>query len=416
MKIVHANSLYYPAVGGNEIQTQKLSEGLVKAGDQVAVFTTNANKLDQILQFDSNREYLASTEMINGVFVKRFSHMYRLYSFIFDRMSKIRGCYRLRKLLFGNSLDVWEHGPFIPSMLWSIVRYKPDIILSINTYFATTYICYLAKKLFGVPLAISAITHTFDTWVNKPIVNLMLKSADCVFASTEFEKNYLIDQGINVEKITILGHGIDPGDFKNIEGNSFRKKYDIKDELLILFVGRKDLRKGVALLIEAMRIVWRQDKNAKLVLAGQRMADFDADYQKQIDALSDEDRARIIEIEQFTSKEKFEMFAACDIFAMPSTIDSFGIVYLEAWASGKPVIACKDTPQESIIDHEVDGLLVELGNKDDLAASILKLASNIVLRLRLGEAGRQKVMSRYTWDKIVQVKRKKYQEILANNK
>ena len=83
---------------------------------------------------------------------------------------------------------------------------------------------------------------------------------------------------------------------------------------------------------------------------------------------------------------------------MPSNTDCFGIVYLEAWASGKPVIACKNTPQETIIRHEIDGLLVEYQNKKELAEAIIKLLKDENLKQQMGQNGKQILRTKYHWD------------------
>jgi glycosyltransferase involved in cell wall biosynthesis len=97
---------------------------------------------------------------------------------------------------------------------------------------------------------------------------------------------------------------------------------------------------------------------------------------------------------------------------MVSNTDSFGVVYLEAWASGKPVIACRNTPQEGLIDDGADGLLVEYGNSEELAHAIRQLLSDRGLRSRLGETGRRKVRAHYTWKRIAAQVRDEYRKLV----
>ena len=93
---------------------------------------------------------------------------------------------------------------------------------------------------------------------------------------------------------------------------------------------------------------------------------------------------------------------------MPSNVDTFGTVYLEAWACGKPVIACKDCPPSSFIEDGKDGLLVKYGDKYELASSISKLLNSKEMRIKLGKNGREKVLRYYTWDIVTKRIREEY--------
>jgi len=95
-----------------------------------------------------------------------------------------------------------------------------------------------------------------------------------------------------------------------------------------------------------------------------------------------------------------DMFDACDVFVMPSRADSFGIVYLEAWARGKPVVAARAGAMPDVIRHGVDGVLVEFGNVKGIADAITSLLRDKGLRERLGDAGRRRVVEEHDWSII----------------
>jgi glycosyltransferase involved in cell wall biosynthesis len=90
-------------------------------------------------------------------------------------------------------------------------------------------------------------------------------------------------------------------------------------------------------------------------------------------------------------KTKYDIFSACDVFAMPSISDAFGLVYLEAWASKKPVIGAKDTAAEDIIRDGHDGFLVEYGNVQQLEEKLLLLYEKETLREQMGSEGKLRV-------------------------
>jgi glycosyltransferase involved in cell wall biosynthesis len=116
--------------------------------------------------------------------------------------------------------------------------------------------------------------------------------------------------------------------------------------------------------------------------------------------LPDGDRARIHLLGPVSDDVKQDLLAATDLFAMPSRVDSFGIVYLEAWAYGVAVIGCRAGGVPDVISDGRDGLLVEFGDEASLAAAIESLLDDAELRQAMGQRGRAKVKARYTWDRI----------------
>jgi glycosyltransferase involved in cell wall biosynthesis len=113
---------------------------------------------------------------------------------------------------------------------------------------------------------------------------------------------------------------------------------------------------------------------------------------------------------------KQDMLAATDVFAMPSRVDSFGIVYLEAWAYGVPVIGCQAGGVPDVIDDGQDGLLIPFGDQQALAAAIDALLADPDRRRAMGQRGRAKVEANYTWEQIYQKLRAIYQELVANSR
>ncbi len=414
MKILHVSHLYYPSCGGNEIVNQGLSEALAARGEQVTVFTTNAVVPGQLAQRDPDFAGLPPTEVINGVTVRRFTPRHRERK-IFARAARVVSaaarCVRARR--WDQSIEILRSRvPFVPQMLGAIRRYRPDIILAHNGYPTTTYFCYLARKYFHYPLIIRPTTHVAQTWHRHPFQLEMYRAADRLIASTEFERDLLMRQGIEGERIVRIGNGMDPAPFLKCDATGFRKQHDLGDSKVVAFVGRKTEGKGIEHLIDAMVSVWKTMPSARLILAGKQDGPHAAVIKDRIAAIPDQHAGNVIDIDDFDEEQKPAIYAACDVLVMASNIDSFGVVYLEAWASGKPVIACRNTPQETIIEHERDGLLVEYGNARELAQAIVRLLSNDSWRVQLGRAGKEKTLAHHTWDSVAKRVYAEYQRLV----
>ena len=101
--------------------------------------------------------------------------------------------------------------------------------------------------------------------------------------------------------------------------------------------------------------------------------------------------------------DKADALAACDVFCMPSAAESFGIVYVEAWSYGKPVVGGPAPAVRELIENDVTGLVVDEQRADAVAAALVRLLTDGQLRSRLGSAGRTLQESRYNWPAVIDV-------------
>jgi glycosyltransferase involved in cell wall biosynthesis len=108
-----------------------------------------------------------------------------------------------------------------------------------------------------------------------------------------------------------------------------------------------------------------------------------------------------VRIENFPESEKASLYEAFDVLALPSTDESFGIAYLEAWMCKKPVIGSRIGATECVIEDGVDGLLVEHRDHIDLGEKLIDLLSDQERRYRLGAQGYKKTVDSFTWPKVV---------------
>ena len=104
--------------------------------------------------------------------------------------------------------------------------------------------------------------------------------------------------------------------------------------------------------------------------------------------------------DNFPEEEKADLLTACDLLVLPSQAESFGVVFLEAWAKGKPVIGARLPALEEMIDDGEDGFLVPYGDPLSLAAAANKLIKDPELRKNMGEKGRLKVLNRFEISRV----------------
>jgi glycosyltransferase involved in cell wall biosynthesis len=122
--------------------------------------------------------------------------------------------------------------------------------------------------------------------------------------------------------------------------------------------------------------------------------------------------SRLIELDTVTLQEKTDALAACDVFCLPSTQESFGGVFTEAWSLGKPVIGVDIPAVRALIGDGEDGLLVA-PQPEALAERLVHLLDHPQTRATLGEAGRRKVKARYNWPRLAALTEQVYQQVLT---
>jgi hypothetical protein len=110
-----------------------------------------------------------------------------------------------------------------------------------------------------------------------------------------------------------------------------------------------------------------------------------------------------------------EMFEA-DIFSLPSWDEAFGVVYIEAMAEGKPVIACRGEGIEDVITHGETGLLVKPKSVDSLVEAFDFLLCNPGKAKSIGERARKLVLDNYTWENNAKKYQSVYKEILTKQR
>jgi len=221
----------------------------------------------------------------------------------------------------------------------------------------------------------------------------VVRASDAVMAQTPTERAFYTAQGVPLERVEVVGPGVNPAEILGGDGRRFRDRYDVRQPLVVaLSAMARD--KGTVQVVEAVRHLWQADYAIELALAGAVMAPFRA----YLDTLPAQDRERIHLLGLIGEGEKRDLLAAADIVAMPSRTDSFGIVYLEAWLYRKPVIGARAWGIGDVIADGQDGLLVPFDDAPALADAIAYLVDHPAERAAMGVRGEHKVYRAHTWD------------------
>ncbi|UZQ55224.1 glycosyltransferase family 4 protein [Trichothermofontia sichuanensis B231] len=259
---------------------------------------------------------------------------------------------------------------------------------------------YLARQR-NIPFVFTPLHHPrWVGWRYREYIKLY-QQADAAIALTPTEKQTLITLGVNPDRIHITGIG--PVLAPQADPEHFRHTYGITGPI-VLFLGQHYAYKGYRQVLEASKIVWQQHPDTQFVFIGPPVKASEAIFTEFADP-------RIHRLGTVSVQDKTNALAACDLLCVPSTQESFGGVYVEAWSFKKPVIGGRIPAIADVITDTIDGLLVNQ-NSQEIAEAILYLLNHSTHSTNMGLAGYEKVQKQYTWVQLA----KKVEDIYTSLK
>jgi phosphatidylinositol alpha-1,6-mannosyltransferase len=181
-----------------------------------------------------------------------------------------------------------------------------------------------------------------------------------------------------------------------------REKYQLHDKVVLLSLGRLVRRKGVDYTIKALASLSSTERaGLAYVVVGA------GPEESNLRRLAEESGVAVIFTGSVSEAEKWSWLNLCDILVMPAReingdFEGFGIVYLEANLSGKPVIAGRSGGVSDAVSDGVSGLLVDPEDLEALATAIKTLSTDSAYREKLGQQGRVRALENFSWESKAQ--------------
>ncbi|MCJ7506467.1 glycosyltransferase family 4 protein [Candidatus Bathyarchaeota archaeon] len=230
-----------------------------------------------------------------------------------------------------------------------------------------------------------SLNETFPMYVKNELYRRFLTNAADVYLATSTSAcNLLSRLGVAPEEITILHYGVDTDIFVPKENN--------RQDDLVLFVGRWERRKGISVLLRSLDYL---ERPVHLVMIGPSYND---EYSRGLLELvrSKSRKHKISYLGAVGRNELIEWFQRASLSVCPSTVESFGIVCVEAIACECPVIASDIDGVRDIVTNNENGILVPPNNAKELAIAIQYLLDNPEIGERLGRRGRTIVQQKFS--------------------
>lgn len=414
MRYVLINHRYYPFLGGSERNVQEIAERLVADRHDVKVVTTDAFDLEYF--WDRRRRQIAapSNETHNGVNIERvpLRHL-PAGPLVFQGGRRLMGELSRLPIPAAPFEQVAMRQPWLPTLADAISSQPtPDIVMGTNIGLEGLAITGLrVARRVGAAFVLMPFIHlgrdhdaVARRYVSMPHQQRLIRSADAIVAMTQTEARFIQSVGVPSERIVVAGAGMTPDDISGGDGAVFRSRFQVEGPI-VAALGALAPDKGTRELVCATAALRRRGRNITLALAGPSLSTFE----RWFAALSPEEKQGTRILGVISPDEKRDLFDAADIVALLSRTESFGIVFVEAWANRKPVIAANAGAVPELVRHEANGLLVPFGDIVALEDAIARLLDDPKLAARLGGNGYRLATERYTWAAVYEQVRRAFE-------
>ncbi|SRR6266545_4876226 len=418
MHFLHIVQLYYPVATGAGRYFAEIGERLAREGHRVTVLATDAYDLEYFWN-PRKRRVEQPEEIHNGVRiirlpVRRMPGPPIAYSILRRLMVEVARTPGSEPLL----RRMAQITPRLPDMRRFFAQHDGEPFALVHTANITLDFAILPAFAWarrrGIPFVCTPFVHLGPPRDNAILRYYsmrhqidLLRRSDRVITMTGLEAEALAARGVSRERLRWVGVGVAPAEVAGGDGARFRAEQRISGPLA-LYVGAMAYDKGAIHTVEAMQRLWARGSDATLALIGAPLEHFTQFYHQ----LPGDLKARIRLLPYAPDQVKRNALAAADVFVMPSRTDSFGIVYLEAWCYGVPVVGARAGGVPDVIDDGRDGLLTAFGDVPALAGAIDRLLRDRDEARRLGAAGRAKVMRELTWEQVYARARAVYEEVM----
>ncbi len=368
-------SLHSIAVGGVGVHVTELAAGLARRGHDVHVFTRQGEG-QTLVQLIDGVHYHRCPFALNANFVDEINNMCRAF---------VRECFAVEDRI--GPFDIVHAHDWLASnaAVWvKEGRGRQTVLTMHSTEFGRN-----GNRMYGGMAQRIADHERHGTYCASRIIAVsnQLKSELKGLYQVPESKTRVVYNGVNAQ---VFDYQVDPGQVK--------RQYAIGPlDPMVLFAGRLTVQKGPDILVRTMPWVMRYYPNAKYVFAG------DGHMRGDLCALAHQlgvgQALRMLG--QVGGRALADLFKAADVVAVPSRNEPFGIVILEAWSAGRPVVSTKRGGPSEFVWHGVNGLQVD-DTPESVAWGLGTLLADYQTGCWMGRNGRVAVDTVFTWDCIAE--------------
>lgn len=384
--------------GGQNVYVRQVGEALGQQGWQVDMFTRKASASDaEIVEHSPN---CRTIRLVAGP--EEFVPRQEIYGYLPEFVEQLQKFQEQQQYYY----------PLVHTNYWLSAKVgmelkKHQSIQQIHTYHSLGAVKYNSVKV--VPTIATTRLNVEKT---------CLETAERIVATSPQEREHMRSLVSSKGNIDVIPCGTDIDRFGHVSRRDARRQLDIDPAaLVVLYVGRFDERKGIETLVRAVgQSMLRGLANIQLVIAGgSRPGQSDGIERDRIEGIVDE-----LGMRDFTSfpgrlgdDDLHLYYAAANVCVVPSHYEPFGLVAIEAMASGTPVVASDVGGLQYTVVSEKTGLLCPPQDDEAFAKAIDRILSQPHWQLQLGKAARKRVEQKFSWQGVAAQLSELYEELLV---
>ena len=394
MKIAFVTSEYPPFfLGGAGVYATNLTQELANLGHEVHVIAP---------LFANSKEHEAS----DGVSIHRVNFINKEYLRELSFCISLRGKFRKIRAQVGG-FDIVNGNQLSDFLLTS--NGDPRVV----TIHSLTLTSVEAEK----PGLLKRIARAREGGENSFIFQLIEKSvvnrADILIANSQYTKRSMLrTYGFPESRIKVVYPGVSIKHQLKItldEERILRSSLNVEDNLIILFVGRLILRKGLHLLLQAFKILRGRITNVRLVVVGDG-----PERQRYLNQVKSMALGKDVIFTGFVDETTLgKIYSLSDIVAIPSLNEPFGIVVLEAMLFRKPIVASNSGGIPEILQDNVNGRLIDPHDAFRFADAMEFYLKNTELSEGIGRLNHRKVVENFTWARTAKQTEEVYKMVIG---
>jgi phosphatidylinositol alpha-mannosyltransferase len=357
LKILMVTDAYYPYPSGVSEYVHNLSCALRGRGHTVDIVATSFGRRE-------DRKY--DVIRVGRVVYVPLNRSYATVPFGFDIPAK------MKHLIQGRQYDVVHlNGPIFPNLSYFALKYS-------NTRTISTFLTSSERVTgFGSGLFRRIFERLYDKIDVRIAISEQAQRTNEMYVPGEY---YIVPLGVDVKRFSRDGD-----------------KYPEMKNKSILFVGRMDPRKGLHRLLRSFVLVREKMPDARLFIVGGGPGA--EKYRRMVDSHGIADS--VLFRGQVSNSHLAKYFRSCTVYTSPAEGgESFGLVLIEAMASGVPVVASDIAGYNEVVQNGRNGVLVDTADPDKYAAALLHVLQDGKLRKNLVSEGLKDIETRYRWDVI----------------
>lgn len=391
MNLLFTLTAYPPYIGGAQLHLHLLAQKLQANHTIQAVTFWNHNRTDWLLGTTLNAHSCSYNYTIEGISVNRLGLSW---------VDKLRLAPWLTLYYPLMTVALPPIAQVISEKLEPLVE-TSDLIHNVRIgREGLTYASLQVARRRAIPFIFTPVHHPcWVGWRYQEYLKLY-RQADALIALTPVEANILASLRVPESRIHVTGHG--PVLAPHADPIAFQTAHRLASPI-VLFLGQHYPYKGYRQVLEAAPRVWRIVPELNFVFAGPTVRQSERVFKHYSDP-------RIHRLGTVDLQTKTDVLAACDLLCVPSSQESFGGVYTEAWSFGKPVIGGKAPAIADVIADGEDGFLVSQ-DPAEIADRIIYLLDHPLEAASMGRAGKAKVEANYTWPQIAEKTMRVYEQV-----